>query len=110
MNFPGTDRVGVAPENGRKLLSSVMFVAALLITSRALRPLAGLLLGRTDTAGIQTRFRTRQAVSLPTARAAARRRRAAIPGAPPCRDGSRPVPETTRDRGARKRRRRHQAA
>lgn len=67
MNFLGIDWVGVTPENGRKLLLSVVFVAIVLLASRALRALVGLVLRRTDATGIQTRFWTRQAVSLLTA-------------------------------------------
>lgn len=67
MNFLGIDWVGVTPENGRKLLLSLVFVAVVLLASRALRALVGLVLRRTDAAGIQTRFWTRQAVSLVTA-------------------------------------------
>ena len=67
MNFLGIDWVGVTPENGRKLLLSVVFVAIVLLASRGLRALVGVVLRRTDAAGIQTRFWTRQAISLLTA-------------------------------------------
>jgi len=67
MNFLGLDWVGVTPENGRKLLLSLVFVAVVLLASRALCALVGLVLRRTDATGIQTRFWTRQAVSLVTA-------------------------------------------
>jgi small-conductance mechanosensitive channel len=64
MNFLGIRWVGVTPENGQKLLLSLAFVAVILLVSRSLRGLIGLLLRRTDHASVQTRFWTRQAVSL----------------------------------------------
>lgn len=67
MHFLGIDWVGVTPENGRKLLLSVVFVAVVVLGSRGLRALVGLVLGRTDTASVQTRFWTRQGISLLTA-------------------------------------------
>jgi len=42
MNFLGINWVGVTPENGRKLLLSVVFVAIVLLASRGLRALVGL--------------------------------------------------------------------
>ena len=63
----GIDWVGVNVENGRKLLLSVIFVIVLLIASRLLRALVGLVLGRTDHASVQTKFWTRQGISLLTA-------------------------------------------
>ena len=67
MHFLGIDWVGVNADNGRKLLLSVVFVAVLLVASRVLRGLAGLLAGRSNSAAVQTRFWTRQGISLLTA-------------------------------------------
>ncbi len=67
MRLFGIDWVGVNPENGRKLLLSVIFVAAVLVLSAILRALVGLVLGHRDEASIQTRFWSRQGVSLITA-------------------------------------------
>jgi small-conductance mechanosensitive channel len=67
MHLLGIDWVGVNADNGRKLLLSVIFVAVLLGTSWALRALAGLLVGRSKSAAVQTRFWTRQGISLVTA-------------------------------------------
>ena len=64
MHMLGIDWVGVNAENGRKLLLSLAFVAVVLLGSKALRALLGLTLGRADHASIQTRFWTRQGISL----------------------------------------------
>ncbi len=64
MHFLGVDWVGVNPQNGRKLLLSVAFVAGVLLVSAVIRSVVGLLLRRTDHASTQTRFWMRQAVSL----------------------------------------------
>lgn len=63
----GIDWVGINAENGRKLLLSVIFVIVLMIASRLLRALVGLILGRADYSSIQTKFWTRQGISLLTA-------------------------------------------
>jgi small-conductance mechanosensitive channel len=67
MHLLGIDWVGVNAENGRKLLLSMGFIVILLVFSSAMRWLVGLVLRRTDHASIQTRFWTRQAISLFTA-------------------------------------------
>ena len=67
MHLLGIDWVGVTPDNGRKLLLSVIFIIVLLVASRALRAIVGLILGRADSVGVQTRFWTRQGISLATA-------------------------------------------
>ena len=67
MHILGIDWVGITPDNGRKLLLSCIFIAVLLVASRVLRALVGLVLGRRDNASLQTRFWTRQAISLLTA-------------------------------------------
>ncbi len=67
MHLLGIDWVGVNADNGRKLLLSVIFIVVLLAASRGLRALAGLLVGRSLPAGVQTRFWTRQGISLVTA-------------------------------------------
>ena len=64
MHFLGIDWVGVDAENGRKLLLSLAFVAIVVITSRLMRGLVSLVLRRVDHATVQTRFWTRQAISL----------------------------------------------
>ena len=64
MTLLGIDWVGINPENGRKLLLSIAFVVVVLAVSAALRWVVGLALGRTDHASQQTKFWTRQAVSL----------------------------------------------
>ncbi len=64
MHLLGIDWVGVTPENGRKLLLSVVFVAVVLVASRVLGVLAGLLAGRGKGTGLQVRFWARQGVSL----------------------------------------------
>jgi hypothetical protein len=56
MHLLGIDWVGVNADNGRKLLLSVIFVAVLLGMSWALRALAGLLVGRSKSAAVQTKF------------------------------------------------------
>lgn len=67
MHLFGIDWVGVNPENGRKLLLSIVFIAVVLLLSVLLRALVGLILGRRDQASIQTKFWTRQGISLLTA-------------------------------------------
>lgn len=64
MHFLGIDWVGLNAENGQKLLLSLAFVAFVLIASRVLRFLVGLVSGRRDNASIQVKFWTRQGVSL----------------------------------------------
>jgi small-conductance mechanosensitive channel len=64
MHFLGIDWVGVNADNGRKLLLSLAFIAIVIIASRLLRGLVSLLLRRVDHATVQTRFWTRQAISL----------------------------------------------
>ncbi len=67
MHLLGIDWVGVNGENGRKLLLTIVFIAVVLGISWGLRSLAGLLVGRSKSAAVQTRFWTRQGVSLLTA-------------------------------------------
>ncbi|MEO7114244.1 MAG: mechanosensitive ion channel domain-containing protein [Caldimonas sp.] len=64
MDFLGINWVGINGENGKKLLLSLVFIAAVLIVRSALRWMAGLALRSTDHATVQTRFWTRQGVSL----------------------------------------------
>lgn len=64
MEFFGIKWVGVNPENGHKLLLSLAFIAIVVVISRTLRWLVGIALRRTDNASIQTRFWTRQGISL----------------------------------------------
>ena len=64
MEFFGIKWVGVTPENGQKLLLSLAFVAIVVIVSRILRWLVGVMLQRTDHSTIQAKFWTRQAISL----------------------------------------------
>ncbi len=64
MKFFGISWVGLNAENGRKLLLSLAFIAAVLIVSALARWLVGQTLRRTDRATMQTKFWARQAVSL----------------------------------------------
>ena len=64
MRFLGINWVGVNPENGQKLLLSLAFIAIVVVVSRILRWLVGVVLRRTDTSGLQTKFWTRQGISL----------------------------------------------
>ena len=66
MHILGIDWVGVTPENGRKLLLSMGFIIAVLLAGRGLRVLAGFMFGG-DHGSVQTRFWTRQGISLATA-------------------------------------------
>ena len=67
MTFLGVTWVGLNEENGRKLLASLVLIAALLIGSSLIRGLVGLVLSRSDHATVQTKFWTRQAISLAVA-------------------------------------------
>lgn len=64
MEFLGIKWVGVTPENGQKLLLSLAFVTIVVVVSRTLRWLVGLALRKTDHSSIQTKFWTRQGISL----------------------------------------------
>ena len=64
MHFLGIDWVGVTPENGRKLLLSVLFLAVVLAASWTLRKLAGLVTGQGKGTPLQVKFWTRQGISL----------------------------------------------
>lgn len=64
MNFLGIDWVGINAENGRKLLLSLAFIAAVLIGSASVRAVIGFVLQRSDHDATQTRFWARQGVSL----------------------------------------------
>ncbi|MEO7057407.1 MAG: mechanosensitive ion channel domain-containing protein [Caldimonas sp.] len=64
MEFLGIKWVGVNVENGQKLLLSFVFIAAVLVLGALARWATRLVIGRTDHAGEQTRFWTRQAISL----------------------------------------------
>lgn len=54
----------MTPDSGRKLLLSIIFVAIVILISRGLRALLGMVLSRTDNATLQTKFWTRQGISL----------------------------------------------
>ena len=64
MEFLGITWVGVTAENGRKLLASLVLISAILVGSSLIRFAVGVVLSRTDHATVQTKFWTRQAVSL----------------------------------------------
>ncbi len=64
MQFLGIEWVGVTPENGRKLLLSVVFIAIVLAASWLLCMLAGLVTGHSEGTPLQVRFWTRQGASL----------------------------------------------
>ena len=67
MELFGITWVGLTAENGRKVLASLVLVAAMLLASSLIRRLIGLILSRADHATVQTKFWTRQAVSLTAA-------------------------------------------
>jgi small-conductance mechanosensitive channel len=67
MEFLGVNWVGLNGENGKKLLLSLAFIAVVLIVRSSLRWLVGLALRSTDQGITQTRFWTRQAISLVSA-------------------------------------------
>ena len=67
MHFLGIEWVGINAENGRKLLLSLAFIVVVLIVRTVLRAIVSLVLQRTDHATVQTRFWTRQAISLTSA-------------------------------------------
>ena len=64
MHFLGIDWVGVNAENGRKLVLSLAFIAFIVGGGVGLRALVGLVLTRTDHSTLQTKFWTRQGISL----------------------------------------------
>jgi small-conductance mechanosensitive channel len=64
VTFLGIKWVGVSPENGTKLWLSIVFVVSVLAVSALLRALIGVVLRRADHASLQTKFWTRQGVSL----------------------------------------------
>ncbi len=64
MHIFGIDWVGVNPQNGRRLLLSLAFVAVVLAASWVLRKLAGLLTGAGKGTPLQVKFWARQGVSL----------------------------------------------
>ncbi len=64
MEFLGVNWVGLNVQNGKKLLLSLAFIVAVLLVNSLLRWLVGLALRRTDHATTQTRFWTRQGLSL----------------------------------------------
>ena len=63
----GINWVGINAENGRKLVLSIVFVVIVLVASRILRSLVGLVLSRADRSSVQNKFWTRQGISLITA-------------------------------------------
>ena len=64
MEFLGIKWVGVNPENGQKLLLSVIFILVVLALGAGARWVTRKLIRASDQAGIQTSFWTRQAISL----------------------------------------------
>ena len=64
MEFLGIKWVGLNAENGQKLLLSFVFIFAVLLFGAFARWATRLVTSRTDHAGEQTRFWTRQAISL----------------------------------------------
>ena len=64
MELFGIKWVGVNPENGQKLLLSIGFIIVVLGSSRILRWMVGVMLRRTDSGSIQTKFWVRQGISL----------------------------------------------
>jgi small-conductance mechanosensitive channel len=64
MDFLGIRWVGINSDNGKKFLLSLAFVAAVLLVSSLVRWVLGLVFSSTDHATSQTKFWTRQGVSL----------------------------------------------
>jgi len=64
MELFGINWVGLNAESGKKLLLSLAFIAAVLGISAALRWIAGLGMRKSDHESVQTKFWTRQGVSL----------------------------------------------
>ena len=64
MSFLGVELVGLTAENGRRLLLSLVYVAVVLGVSAGLKAIIGAVLSGTKHSSIQTRFWTRQGVSL----------------------------------------------
>ena len=64
MHIFGIDWVGINAENGRKLLLSIVFIAVIVGLRMALRAIVGSMIGRADDATTQTKFWTRQGISL----------------------------------------------
>ncbi len=67
MHILGIHWVGLTPENGHRLLLSAAFIAVVILAGRGLRALVGVMLRRSDQGAVQTRFWTRQGISLATA-------------------------------------------
>jgi small-conductance mechanosensitive channel len=64
MEILGIDWVGINPENGRKLLLSVIFIVVVLLVSKVVKSLFGKVTSGTHDPGVQGRFWMRQGVSL----------------------------------------------
>ncbi len=64
MEFLGIKWVGINPENGQKLLLSIVFIAVVLGLGAAARWVSGRIINRNDQAGVQAGFWTRQAIGL----------------------------------------------
>ena len=67
MSLLGIEWVGLTPDNARRLALSAVFIVAVIGASSLIRWLIGVFLGRTDHVTLQTKFWTRQAVSLAAA-------------------------------------------
>lgn len=64
MEFLGIKWVGVNPENGQKLLLSIVFIAVVLLLGRFARWVSRKITSHSDRAGVQTAFWTRQGINL----------------------------------------------
>jgi small-conductance mechanosensitive channel len=67
MEFLGIKWVGVNAENGQKLVLSFVFIAAMLLFGALARWITSLFINRADPAAEQTRFWSRQAISIVSA-------------------------------------------
>ena len=67
MEFMGIRWVGVNPENGQKLLLSIVFIIVIVVIRSALRWIAGRAMNSTDLSTKQTKFWVRQGISLVSA-------------------------------------------
>lgn len=67
MEFMGIKWVGVNPENGQKLLLSIIFIIVIVVLRSVLRWIAGRAMNSTDLSTKQTKFWVRQGISLVSA-------------------------------------------
>ncbi len=64
MEFLGIKWVGINPENGQKLLLSIVFIAIVILLGKLARWASQKVIDRSDRAGVQAAFWTRQGIGL----------------------------------------------